>query len=104
VIDADSVNLRVAAGGGLSGDYNNNGKVDAADYVLWRKNPSLYGGTPGGYNTWRANFGKPPGSGLGSAASVPEPTGASLLMLAMLGLGGLPATRLGRRKFAENCY
>ena len=25
---------------GLTGDYNGNGKVDAADYVLWRKNPA----------------------------------------------------------------
>ncbi len=25
---------------GLTGDYNENGTVDAADYVLWRKNPS----------------------------------------------------------------
>ena len=24
---------------GTSGDFNNNGVVDAADYVVWRKNP-----------------------------------------------------------------
>ena len=49
---------------GLPGDYNNDGTVDAADYVVWRKND----GTQGGYDTWRANFGQPlPGSGSGSA-------------------------------------
>jgi len=36
------------------------------------------------YNTWRSNFGKPPGSGLGShvSATVPEPTALILLMFA----------------------
>ena len=38
---------------GITGDYNNNGTVDAADYVVWRKND----GTQDGYDTWRANFG-----------------------------------------------
>jgi hypothetical protein len=40
-------------------DYNHNNIVDGADYVLWRKDPTnaAFGGDPGGYNTWRANFG-----------------------------------------------
>ena len=37
-----------------TGDYNDDGAVNAADYVVWRKTD----GTPEGYNTWRANFGK----------------------------------------------
>jgi hypothetical protein len=57
---------------GLPGDYNQNGRVDAADYVLWRKTPSAFGG-PGGYATWRTNFDRTSGSGAGSAAAVPEP-------------------------------
>ncbi len=32
------------------GDYNLNGLVDAADYVVWRKTD----GTAGGYNVWRS--------------------------------------------------
>ncbi len=44
----------------IAGDYNHDGKVDAADYVLWRKAPDTYGGDPGGYDTWRMNFGNPP--------------------------------------------
>jgi hypothetical protein len=71
----------------LEGDYNQNGTVDAADYVLWRKSSGTYGGNPAGYNTWRANFGHPPGSGSGTVvsanAAVPEPT-ASLLLLPMV--------------------
>jgi hypothetical protein len=70
--------------GGVVGDYNENGRVDAADYVLWRKNPAAFGGTPAGYNTWRANFGSTAGAGaaLGEAAGVPEPGSALLLILA----------------------
>jgi hypothetical protein len=55
---------------GLDGDYNGDGKVDAADYVVWRKND----GSQPGYDAWRANFGSMLfGSGGGSATSVPEP-------------------------------
>ena len=66
----------------LAGDYNNDGKVDAADYVVWRKNP---GGFPAdAYATWRSHFGQPPGSGAGAieSAAVPEP--AALLQMAFL--------------------
>ncbi|HJS09199.1 MAG TPA: hypothetical protein VJ809_16130 [Pirellulales bacterium] len=60
---------------GLPGDYNGDGSVDAADYVVWRKNPGAFGGDPGGYNTWRMNFDVPDGAGSGLGASaVPEPT------------------------------
>ena len=37
----------------VSGDYNHDSKVDAADYVVWRKSD----GSQSGYDTWRANFG-----------------------------------------------
>ena len=80
---------------GNNGTHNDNDdhKVDAADYVLWRKSPNTYGGNPAGYNTWRANFGQPPGSGLGTAASasavVPEPTASFLLLSTVAGLSFL---------------
>ena len=38
----------------LPGDFNNDGTVDAADYVVWRKSD----GTPAGYNAWRTHFGQ----------------------------------------------
>jgi hypothetical protein len=70
---------------GLAGDYNSDTKVDAADYVLWRKEPANHGGDPAGYNTWRGNFGNPPGSGAGldGNQSVPEPTALVLLCFAI---------------------
>jgi hypothetical protein len=66
----------------LTGDYNHNSTVDAADYVLWRKNdPTL-----AGYDTWRAHFGQTAGSGsshefIARPDSVPEP--ASWLLVAI---------------------
>jgi hypothetical protein len=80
----------------LAGDYNQDGKVDAGDYVIWRKNPGAFGGDPAGYNTWRANFGKPPGSGSSLGASaVPEPAG---LVLSLLGLTVASVVRCRNRK------
>jgi hypothetical protein len=67
----------------IPGDYNFDGSVDAADYVLWRKDPASYGG-PYGYNTWRSHFGQTAGSGSGSVAgsAVPEPASLSILLTA----------------------
>jgi hypothetical protein len=67
----------------LPGDYNNNGIVDAADYVVWRKGlGTMY--TQSDYEVWRAHFGQAAGSGAGAIANtaVPEPTTLGLLMLA----------------------
>jgi hypothetical protein len=78
---------------GLTGDYNNNGKVDGADYVIWRNAGATdtlpNDSTPGtvdqsDYLAWRANFGLGSslgaGAGLGSGQGVPEPTSATLIM------------------------
>jgi hypothetical protein len=68
----------------LAGDYNNNGVVDAADYVLWRKTNT---GGDQGYNDWRANFGRtamPEGTALGTGTSVPEPASVALVIVAIL--------------------
>ncbi len=71
---------------GVAGDYNENGVVDAADYVVWRKNNGtsfqlsneVSGTTPGqvtqeDYNAWRARFGNTSGSGALNGAVIPEP-------------------------------
>jgi hypothetical protein len=66
----------------LPGDYNGDGTVDAADYVVWRDTD----GGQAGYDTWRANFGNSIGPGTGSDAltTVPEP-GTSALILILIG-------------------
>ena len=38
----------------LPGDFNTDGKVDAADFVVWRKRL----GSTDDYNVWRTNFGR----------------------------------------------
>jgi fibronectin-binding autotransporter adhesin len=43
--------------GAGAGDWNHDGTVDGGDYVTWLKDPANNGGNPGGYNTWRANYG-----------------------------------------------
>jgi hypothetical protein len=69
--------------GPLPGDFNGDDIVDAADYVLWRKNPGgIY--TTNDYNAWRANFGRTSGSGAAINESfVPEPSVLGLLALAV---------------------
>jgi fibronectin-binding autotransporter adhesin len=91
--------LQVSTYVATQGDFNNDGKVDAGDYITWRKNNGTSNGlandnglgTPIGqshYNLWRAVYGNLPGSGSGSelegAATVPEPRGLVLVCLTFL--------------------
>ncbi len=81
---------------GVPGDYNNDGTVNAADYLLWRKGVAPLANevdTTGGagvtnaadYTAWRARFGNVSGSGSGlGAGAVPEPTTAVLALFAGL--------------------
>jgi hypothetical protein len=61
-------------------DYNDDGTVDAADYVVWRKLPDSSGGDPAGYDTWLETFGESVGAGQ-TAGAVPEPSSAFLYIL-----------------------
>ena len=83
----------VCAALGVPGDFNSDGKVDAGDYVIWRKADNTNNALPNDnglgvpigashYALWRANFGNPPGSGSGlGVAEVPEP--ATIVMVAL---------------------
>jgi probable HAF family extracellular repeat protein len=83
----------------LPGDFNGNGTVDAADYVVWRKGMgTIY--TQHDYNVWRAHFGAvSPGIGAGSGAAlpsaeslstaVPEPTSGLMLLVGILVLSSM---------------
>ena len=100
---ANNVTIQVIAG--LWGDYNGNGVVDAADYVVWRKKLGVgvaaFSGADGSgngfvdqadYDIWRSRFGTVlgPGAGSGSGASlnatVPEPATLVLLTIAAAGM------------------
>jgi T5SS/PEP-CTERM-associated repeat protein len=88
---AHSVTLEVIQSIALGGDYNSDGRVDAADYVLWKKND----GSPDGYNAWRANFGSAVGGGSAApvSAAVPEPAGFMLALVGSLLLSNRPRAR-----------
>jgi pectate lyase len=94
----------------LAGDYNNDGTVDAADYVVWRQ--ALVSGaelpneteSPGiidhsDYAAWRANFGAARPSAAGTAGeTVPEPSAVAMFLL----LIGQQLFRRGRRVSHRN--
>jgi hypothetical protein len=69
------------------GDHNQDGAVNAADYVVWRKTD----GSPAGYDLWRTNFGRTAGGGSHVAESlrdsdsvVPEPASVLIVLVASL--------------------
>ena len=106
VFSGTSAQLAAMAVHLLPGDYNHDGVVDAADYVVWRNsvgstvNLAADGNNDGvvnssDYTYWRQRVGQTAGSGSGSGAdlspgSVPEPCTALLL-----GIGSVMA--LSRR-------
>jgi T5SS/PEP-CTERM-associated repeat protein len=79
--------LSISAAPGLPGDFNLDGVVDGADYVMWAK-----GGVPNttpNYNVWRTNFGRTSGGSGGVANEVPAvPEPASAAFIAMICLFG----------------
>ncbi|QDU90487.1 hypothetical protein Pla175_38920 [Pirellulimonas nuda] len=78
--------------GGLPGDFNNDGSVDAADYTVYRDNlgassAALNGNGTGGatvttadYNLWKASVGSSAVAGVGGSA-VPEPSAGLMALL-----------------------
>jgi hypothetical protein len=75
--------MAVLIDAGLPGDYNDDGTVDAADYVVLRKGL----GTPFSQtdiDMWRANFGESGGEGTSANAPVPEPAASILFAIGLL--------------------
>ena len=88
----------------LTGDYNSNGTVDAADYTIWRSSFAATGHglaadgdgsnevDPGDYAVWQSSFGAASASGSAAAAdalsptAVPEPATWVLLALVLVGV------------------
>jgi hypothetical protein len=105
--NASGVVLSVV-GLGVTGDYNGNGTVDAADYVVWRNSVDATGSNlpadgngdqvvnHDDYVVWRSNFGKTASGNAAAAVTpsgVPEPAGLALGMLAAIGAVCLPLSR-----------
>jgi hypothetical protein len=96
----------------ISGDYNKDGRVTAADYSVWRNSLGQTGSHAADlpadgnhdyeinladYQVWKANYGDPAsyaagagailtGGGVASGNQVPEPTSAGLSVLAVAGV------------------
>jgi hypothetical protein len=70
----------------LPGDYDSNGVVDIADYVVWRDRlGTAYVQTD--YDIWKENFGKTPGRSAVMAETIPEPSALALLASVFIHLG-----------------
>jgi hypothetical protein len=93
-LDYGANSVTLAAVPGLPGDFNLDGAVDAADYVIWRKNIRA----PEPYEEWRGNFGasvaaagSPAAASRGGApldTAVPAPNTLTLLILGGLAVCG----------------
>lgn len=79
----------------LAGDFNDDGGVDALDYALWRENLGAPAGTlandllnesigAGQFAVWRNNFGGGLAISASTSSTIPEPTGAALIHLAII--------------------
>jgi len=96
----------------LTGDFNRDGSVDGADYVIWKKMDGQQvargiGADGNGdgtvdvtdYGLWRSNFGMTsPSAASGfsdNRGAVPEPSAALLLFVAHIGI--LSAQRSSRK-------
>jgi hypothetical protein len=91
---ATNVSLKVIAG--PNGDFNNDGIVDAADYVVWREGV-IVESTPANYAIWRAKFGTAVDGAGASLRAVPEPASAVLMaVVAAVGLAVRRSTRQNR--------
>jgi hypothetical protein len=82
------------------GDFNRDGAVDAADFIVWRKSLGQTGNglaadsnndgqiDAGDYHVWRANFGRTAASGantsLDSSTAVPEPQAGLLALVSVI--------------------
>jgi hypothetical protein len=99
----------------LPGDYNHNGVVDAADYLVWRKSWNQTGyqlaadGDGNGvvnmldYTIWRSHFGQVwlgsgSGSSVGETVGIPEPGTAWMLLIGLATIS-VSIRRLPRRQF-----
>lgn len=65
--------------GGTSGDFDNDGDVDGADFLFWQRND----GTPGGLAEWQAAYN---GGAVQAVTAVPEPGSVTLLAIALAGV------------------
>ncbi|QDS99280.1 PEP-CTERM sorting domain-containing protein [Adhaeretor mobilis] len=67
------------SGSGFAGDFDEDGDVDGADFLVWQRDPGV-----GSLADWQTNYGSAASSA--TATAVPEPTTGILLMLGTVSL------------------
>jgi hypothetical protein len=82
----------------LVGDFNNDRRVDGADFLLWQRGGSPVPRSASDLALWRSHFGESVAV-TAALARVPEPAAATLLMVAAT--GALALTRRARRSIAR---
>jgi hypothetical protein len=102
-LDVEASRIILSVVPALAGDYNADGAVDAADYIVWRKLLNSGGSAlpadgddnnivnAADYDVWRTNFGRTVGGGSGAtggapsgSSAVPEPAGIFFVLTALL--------------------
>jgi hypothetical protein len=106
----DNVRLTAAAAPTLDADFDNNGKVDGADFLTWQRGLGLTGAsaTNAAGNAdgdadvdkddlaiWKAHFGL--ASANPAAAGVPEPAAWALFCMCSTAIGAIRRSRCGRQ-------
>ena len=99
---------------GLPGDYNADGRVDAADYLVWRQNLGASvvlpnDTTPGevsqvDYEIWKANYGQVVISGSAESTLVPEPATLWLIGIMLTGAVGWSSKRDFRPRISRPAF
>jgi hypothetical protein len=90
---ANAVTLNVIT----TGDFNKDGIVNTADFVIWRMNA----GNQAEYDVWRSNFGRIIATGATlNASSVPEPSCSALIVAGSILCFALWANRKRRVEIA----
>jgi hypothetical protein len=101
---------------GVTGDYNQDGIVDAADFVVWRKTLGQTGiglaadgnGNnsidSGDYTVWRTHFGSTSGAASNLSSNVPEPSDAFLYLTGAIFLVATIRCHPGATKFFDGLY
>jgi len=81
--------ISVTSATALAGDFNGDGRVDAADYTQWRDGlGSAY--DMDDYQDWKMHFGQ----SAGAAMAVPEPASCAMFVVAILGAAARRQARL----------
>jgi len=88
--DPDTVTA-LTGGPVLPGDFNGDGSVDAADYVVWRKGLAA----PMDYDAWSSNFGRTLDGGSAASTSAPEPPALVMLIIGIFAMS--PRNQLAHR-------